>query len=49
MVMLVDCEGRLKGKNIEANYFINSAYEHGKNLCSALWVIDHTCNTAENI
>jgi hypothetical protein len=32
MIMLVDCEGRIKGKNVEADYFINSAFHHGKNI-----------------
>jgi len=44
MIICPDSECRPKGKTIEANYFCDSVLAHGKNICSAIYVVDHNCN-----
>jgi glutamine synthetase len=47
VLALVDLQGRLQGKRLDARYFVNEIIEHGTEGCNYLLAVDIEMNTVE--
>jgi glutamine synthetase len=47
VLALVDLQGRLQGKRLDARYFVNEVLEHGSEGCNYLLAVDIEMNTVD--
>ncbi len=47
VLAIVDLQGRLQGKRIDAEYFLNDVLPHGTEGCNYLLAVDIEMNTVE--
>src|ERR1700760_2665551 len=47
VVAIVDMQGRLQGKRLDARFFLNDTLEHGTEGCNYLLAVDVEMNTVD--